>query len=193
MTQWRNGVSGARKARLRAEPRVCGRVEEFGKGPPVPGDAAVEYLERDALDIDQVAHRDLARLGLARRDADAAIAHHDRGDAVPRGRADRRVPADLRVVMRVRVDKAGRDDSAGRIDDFRRAVADPADLGDLAILDRDIGLAPLRAGAVDHGAVLDQQIVGHRHISISSDGFSIVIRTARVKCKKAAQPAILAI
>jgi hypothetical protein len=80
-------------------------------------------------------------------------------------RADRRVPADLRVVMRVRVDKAGRDDETVGIDGLRRPIGDPADFGDPAVLDRHIGLAPGRAGAVDHGAVLDQQVVTHPRAS----------------------------
>ena len=63
--------------------------------------------------------------------------------------------------MGVRVDKAGRDDAIGGVDDLLGAVLDPADLGDPAIRDRDIGLAARCAGAVDHSAVLDQQIVRH--------------------------------
>jgi len=63
--------------------------------------------------------------------------------------------------MGMRVDKAGRDDAIGRVDDPLGAVADPADLDDPAVRDRDVGVAARRAGAVDHGAVLDQQIVRH--------------------------------
>ena len=64
--------------------------------------------------------------------------------------------------MRVRVDKARGDDAAPGLDDLASAVPDLADLGDPAVHDRDIGLTPRCAGAVDHGAVLDQQIIGHR-------------------------------
>src|SRR5262249_42493781 len=39
-----------------------------------------------------------------------------------------------------------------------------ADLGDLAVLDRDIGLVAPGAGAVDHGAVLDNEVVAHRFL-----------------------------
>ncbi len=166
MTQWRKRGKRREKGEVEGRPALLGGVEKLGEGLPVPGDAAIEHLERNTLDIDEIAHRDFACLGLAGRDADAAIAHHHRSDAVPRGRADRRVPADLRVVMRVRVDKTGRDDAIGRIDDLRRAVADPADFGDFSVFNGDIGLAARRSGAIDHGAVLDQQVVGHRRISL---------------------------
>ncbi len=58
--------------------------------------------------------------------------------------------------MGVRVDKAGGDDEAGGIERLCRAGADPADLGNPAVLDRDIGLASRRTGAVDNGPALDQ-------------------------------------
>ena len=52
--------------------------------------------------------------GLARREREAAVAHHDAGDAVPARRRQRVVPADLRVVVRVRIDEAGADGEPGR-------------------------------------------------------------------------------
>ena len=119
---------------------------------------AVEHVERDRLDVDQVAHRDLARSGLAGRDADAAIAHHHRGHAVPRRGRERAVPADLRVVVRVRIDEARRHDEPARVDGAlapaRRPVRSPIPAADNA----DIGGPRRRAGAVDDGAVLDQQV-----------------------------------
>ncbi len=60
-----------------------GGVHVLREGLPVPGDAGVQHLERNRLDVHQVAHRDLARRRPARRDADAAIAHHHDGHAVP--------------------------------------------------------------------------------------------------------------
>ena len=77
---------------------------------------------------------------------DAAVAHHDGGDAVPRARGDPRIPGDLRVVVRVDVDPAGRD-AAGR---RRRApgrptrcwrVAGVGDLDDAIAVDDDVGRA----------------------------------------------------
>ena len=117
-----------------------GGVHELGKGLPVPGDALVQHVEGNALDIDQVLHGDLARLGLARRDADAAIAHHHAGHAMPRRGRDRAVPADLRIVMGVRIDEARRHDQPVGIDGALGAFRHLADLGHLAVVDRDIGL-----------------------------------------------------
>src|SRR6266700_2979080 len=154
MTQWRNGVKGAMKARLSAEPRLAAASRNSGKVCQSQVMPRSSTSKGDALDIDQIAHRHFARFGPARRDADAAIAHHHRGDAVPGRGADRRVPADLRVVTGVRVDKAGRDDAIGGVDDPLGAVLDLADLGDLAVRDRDVGMTARRAGAVDHCAVL---------------------------------------
>ena len=52
----------------------------------------------------------------ARRDGEAAVAHDDGGDAVPRRRARRRVPEELAVVVRVEVDEARRHDEAAGVE-----------------------------------------------------------------------------
>ena len=67
--------------------------------------------------------------------------------------------------MGVAVDKAGRDDLAVGIDHALGRRADAADLDDLAAGDADIGAVARQARAVDHGAVLDEQVEGHRRIS----------------------------
>jgi hypothetical protein len=65
--------------------------------------------------------------------------------------------------MGVRVDKAWRDDTTiGVYDAGCGSTANLADLGDAAVRDRDIGLIPRCSGAVDDGAVPDQQIIRHR-------------------------------
>lgn len=140
-----------------------GRVHELREGLPVPGDALGEHLEGDRLHVDEIAHGDLARLGPAGRDADAAIAHHHRGHAVPGGGRERPVPADLRVVMRVRIDEAGRNREARGVDGSFDLFLDSLFHGkDLSIQNPDIGSPCRRPAAVDHEAVLDEQIAGHR-------------------------------
>ena len=47
-----------------------------------------------------------------RREADAAVAHHDRGHAMPARRCQLDVPRRLAVVVGVDVDEAGRDEGA---------------------------------------------------------------------------------
>ena len=137
------------------------RLDELGEGLPVPGDAHVEDVEGNRLDVHQVAHGHLARLGLARRDAHPAVAHDDAGDAVPRGRGDRAVPADLRVVVSMRVDEARSDDEAIGVDHPGGTVRHPADLGDLSARDGHVRPARRRPRAVHQHAVLDHQVVGH--------------------------------
>jgi hypothetical protein len=112
------------------------------------------------LDIDEIAHRDLARRWAAGRDADPAIAHHHCGDAVPARRGDRRIPADLRVIVSMPIDKPRSDDTFGGIDNALRAVGDLADFSDFPRRDGDIGAPCRRPAAVDDGPVLDQQVVG---------------------------------
>ena len=56
------------------------------------------------------------RSGGGGREADAAVAHDDGGDAVPDRRREQRVPGDLAVVVRVHVDEAGRDREAGGVE-----------------------------------------------------------------------------
>jgi len=109
------------------------------------------------LDIDEIAHRDLARRWAAGRDADPAIAHHHCGDAVPGRRGDRRIPADLRVIVRYADrDKPRGDDTIGGIDNALRAIGDPADFGDSLRREGHIGAPRRRPAAVDDGPVLAQ-------------------------------------
>ena len=63
--------------------------------------------------------------------------------------------------MGVRIDEARRHDQPVGVDGALGAFRHLADFGDLAVGDRDIGLVALGARAVDHGAVLDDEIVAH--------------------------------
>ena len=77
------------------------------------------------------------------------------------GERAERVPGDLRVVMAMIVDKARRDDLAAGIDGLAGGAGQFADLGDLAVLDRDIAVERRHPRAVDDPAVLDQQVIRH--------------------------------
>ena len=102
------------------------------------------------------------RSGGHRREADAAVAHHDGGDAVPARRRELLVPGGLAVVVGVDVDEAGRDERAVGVDLLAAAAVDRPDLGDDAVGDGDVGGAGRRAGAVDDGAPSDDEVVcGH--------------------------------
>src|SRR5713101_2002063 len=63
--------------------------------------------------------------------------------------------------MGARVDKAGRDDEVGSVDRPRGAVYDFTDFDDSAVCNRHVRAIAGRSSPIDHGSVLDQQIVRH--------------------------------
>ena len=74
-----------------------------------------------------------------RREADAAVAHHQRRHAVPARRRQHRVPGDLPVVVRVHVDPAGRDQEILRVDLAPPALPTPSPTAAIdAAVDRDV-------------------------------------------------------
>ena len=145
--------------------------EIFREGFPRPVDAGRHRFGRDVLDCREAARIEIAVLGLAGRQGEAAIAHHHRGDAVPARAASQRIPRDLRVHVGVAVDEARRDDQPVGIDRARTRRGDPADLGNHAVLDADIGRETLAARAVDDGAATDDDIVCHHRRSLFSTIF----------------------
>ena len=81
-----------------------------------------------------------ACLALAqRREADAAVAHHQRGHAMVDAGREGLVPAGLAVVVGVDVDEAGREPGAGGVDALVRGAGDAAHLDDAAVLHADVG------------------------------------------------------
>ena len=124
-----------------------------------------QHLHRDRFDIGQEFRQPLRLARAHRRKRQRAIAEDHRGGAVIAGIGAQRIPGDLRVVVAVVVDETRRHDGALRIDDARRGAAQLADLGDLAVLHRDIAAECRHARAIDDAAIADQQIIGHRLVS----------------------------
>ena len=91
------------------------RVEILRIGLEVPAHARPQRLERHALDVGEVAQREVAIVGPARGDREAAVADDDRGHAERGGRRGERVPGELGVVVRVDVHDAGRQREAARV------------------------------------------------------------------------------
>ena len=63
-------------------------VKKLRKGNPIPDDTFGQRGIRNRLDVSEIPCGDFAIVGLAGRDANAAITHHDARNAVPRGAAD---------------------------------------------------------------------------------------------------------
>ena len=93
------------------------RVEVLGEGLPapswMPSPSAAPGMS-STPSIRPISHS--WRSGGHGREADAAVAHHDGGDAVPARRREQRVPGGLAVVVRVDVDEAGGDERAVGVD-----------------------------------------------------------------------------
>ena len=148
---------------VHAQRRALEGVEVLRDRLPVPDHALLHRLVGDGLGAGHGQHRALTELGLDRREAEAAVAQHQRRHAVPaRGRAVG-VPADLGVVVGVQVDEAGRHDQAVGVDGaVGRALGPAADLGDAAVLDPQVAPEPGHPRAVDDRAALDVDVVaGH--------------------------------
>ena len=94
-----------------------------------------------------------------RCEADAAIAHDDRGHAMPARGRHFGIPGRLAVIMGVDVDKARRDDPAGRVDFLATLVFDLADGRDQALVDCDIAPERRAARSIDDGSAPDHQIM----------------------------------
>ena len=96
--------------------------------------------------------------GPHRREADAAVAHHQRRDAVPARRRQHRVPGHLAVVVRVHVDPARRDQQvpARR----SRAARAPRRAPTAAMTPPSTATSPSKRGAP--GAVDDRSAANHQ-------------------------------
>ena len=143
------------------------RVEEFGEALPIPGQALGHRRAGDFLDAFHQIHQRRAMLLLRRREADAAIAEHHGGDAVPRRGREDRVPDRLAVIMRVHIDPARRDQKPGRIDLAPPRPELAADRGDPLAGNRDIAGEARPAGAVDDGPAADDDVVHALLLAIS--------------------------
>jgi hypothetical protein len=138
-------------------------VQELGVRHPVPGEALRHRHIRDRLDARHREHRALAQLRAHRREAEAAVADDDGRDAVPPRERQVRVPEELRVVVRVQVDEPGGDDHPARVERLRGVRGlQAADPGDAAVADADVGAVALGPRAVDHQAILQDDVqLGH--------------------------------
>src|SRR5262249_26296853 len=107
-------------------PATFRRVEIVGKALPIPGKPLSHHDAWNVLDAFHHADEKLAILGMARRKANAAIAHDHGGHAMRRGRCKTIGPDHLAVVVSVDVDKARRDHEPLGVDLIARSSIKPA-------------------------------------------------------------------
>ena len=142
------------------------RVEVFGEGFPVPLHPFGQGRAGNILNPFHQADQPFVPVRRGRSKAHAAIAHDDRGDAVPAAGGHFLVPGGLAIVMGVHVNPARGDDLAARVDFLRRIAVDLAHGGDQAVLDPDIASKARCARPVDNRAVTDDQIIGSHGITL---------------------------
>jgi hypothetical protein len=134
------------------------RVHVLRKALPVETHA---FGQRHAGDVFHAFHQ-VDQVGLPafaqRREADAAVAHHQRRHAVVDAGREGFIPAGLAVVVGVDVDETGHQPGAIGGDALARRTADAAQLDDAAALYADVGRGRCGAAAVDDGGALDQQV-----------------------------------
>ena len=133
-------------------------VEILREALEAPVDAGAQRVERHALDMGQVAHREVAVGGLAGRDGEAAIAEDRRGDAQRRRGIDERVPGDLRVVVGVAVDDAGRERQPVGLHGLAGGPEIRPDRGDFPVPDAEVAVDRLGPRAVVDFRILDDQV-----------------------------------
>ena len=112
ITKTRSAPCGSCAPRSMSRGLRLERIEILAERFPRPVEAFVERGAGNVLDAFHQLDQALAVLDLHRREADAAIAHHRRGDAVPARGLQVRVPGRLAVIVGVDVDEAGRDQQA---------------------------------------------------------------------------------
>ena len=134
-------------------------VEVLREGLPLPGDAGRHRRGRDVLDGVEQVQQPLALGGADGGEADAAVAHDDRRDAVVAGGIEVRVPRHLGIHVGVDVDPARGDELAGGIDLALAGAHVVADGGDAVAVDADVGGELGHTGAVEDAAVADADLV----------------------------------
>src|SRR3546814_17891672 len=91
---------------------VCSSDLIFGEGLPIPRHVLGERGAGNVLDPLHQRNQPFVTVGLGGGEADAAIAHHDGGDAVPARRHHFGIPRRLTAIMGVDVDEDGGEDLA---------------------------------------------------------------------------------
>ena len=138
--------------------RALDGVEVLGEALEGPWNAGLEGLDRHALDVLEGAGDGGAVLGPGRGDAEATVAHHHRGHAVPAGGCEVAVPQHLGVVVGVDVDEAGSQYEPVEVDLGGAIGGDVTDGRDAPAFDSHVGPASRCARAVDEVPVAEYDV-----------------------------------
>ena len=135
------------------------RIEIIGKAFPIPFHPLGERSAGNILNTLHQADQPIMLVLFRRCKANAAIAHDNRGDAMPARRTHLAVPRCLAVIMGMDINKAWRDDFTQSINLFAARSADLAYSGNDAAIHRDIGDKARCARAIHHGSTTNDQIM----------------------------------
>ncbi len=140
-----------------------------------------------ALIADQIERRRRRAIEGQRRERDAAVAGHDRGDALADFRAHIGGDEQRAIVMGVDIDESRRDDKPFRIE-FAPAAASrqPSHCSDALAVDCDVGAEARGAAAVDHASAAQDQIMTC-HCSLLARALPCIEKIAPLReqqCKK---------
>ncbi|MBK8017389.1 MAG: hypothetical protein IPK20_12175 [Betaproteobacteria bacterium] len=131
----------------------------LGERLELPAHTRLQRFEGHALDVGQVAHREVAVAGTAGSEGESAVAQDGRGDPQGGGRREMRIPRDLRVVVRVVVDDAWSQREAARVDAFPGLPEMAPHTANHAVRDGDVCREAGSAGAVHDQGVFNDEIV----------------------------------
>ena len=123
----------------------------------------IGFLTHHCFILDAFHQRDqrVAVRRAAGGETDAAIAHQRRGHAMPGRGGEVAVPHRLAIIMGVDIDKSWGDQQAMGVDFLRAPRRHRADGADHAAIDGDIGGEAGAAGAIQHMAAANDEVVAH--------------------------------
>ncbi len=144
------------------------RIKELLEAFPLPRDAFGHSRARDVLHALHQFDQPLVTVGRRRSEADATVAHHDRGDTVPGRWREVRIPRRLSVIVRVNVHPARSEEEPGSVDFTTGVPTFPGrrHLSDQAVRDRDISRPALVAGAINEIGVANHEVVHYLTVAL---------------------------
>ena len=134
-------------------------VEVLGKALPRPVDSFGQGAAGNVLDAFHQLDKGLLSSRTHRRKPDSAVPENGSRHAVPARGSQVPVPGGLAIEVGMYIDEPGGDDGAVGVDDPVGQAVHPSHFHDPSVDDGDVGCAGRPAGAIDHRARPDHEIV----------------------------------